>query len=310
MVEVRRITTEEAGQRLDNFLISYFKKVPKSRIYKAIRKGECRVNSGRITPLYRLKAGDQVRLPPLQQSTELSAPPMASDLLFDLDLLIRYEDSGLLVLDKPAGLPVHGGTGLTGGLIHRVQVLRPQKWPIKLIHRLDRETSGCLLLAKKRSALLQWQAHLSSRDLKKTYLLLVSGHWPASRRVVDLPLLKYAAQGGERRVIVDPRGKPSQTVFKPVTYFNNATLLSARLLTGRTHQIRVHAAAMGHPIAGDARYGDTAFNREMRTYGLTRLFLHAESLALSPTATQLAWAVDAPLPDALTHVLSLLTEKS
>lgn len=310
MVEVRCITAEEAGQRVDNFLISVFKKVPKSRIYKAIRKGECRVNGGRTNPLYRLKIGDQLRIPPLQQPAALENPPMASDLLFDLDALIRYEDPGLLVLDKPAGLPVHGGTGLTGGLIHRVQCLRPQKWPIKLIHRLDKETSGCLLLAKKRSVLLEWQQHLLSRDLTKTYHLLVAGRWPADCHTVDLPLLKDVVQGGERRVVVDPRGKPSRTRFTPVTYFKHATLLSARLLTGRTHQIRVHAAAMGHPIAGDARYGERAFNQQMRHCGLKRLFLHADSLALRSSTTRPAFSVSAPLPDALARVLSVLAKSS
>lgn len=310
VVEVRRITAEEAGQRLDNFLIGFFKKVPKSRVYKAIRKGECRVNSGRINPLYRLKAGDQLRIPPLQQPAALESPPVASDLLFDLDPLIQYEDEGLLVLDKPAGLPVHGGTGLTGGLIHRVQCLRPQKWSIKLIHRLDKETSGCLLLAKKRTALLDWQQYLLSRDLTKTYLLLVAGHWPANRHLVDLPLLKHVVQGGERRVVVDPQGKPSKTIFKPITYFKTATLLSARLLTGRTHQIRVHAAAMGHPVAGDSRYGERAFNQQMRHCGLKRLFLHAESLVLRATPTCPAFSVSAPLPDALAQVVSVLTKSS
>lgn len=271
MVKFININEDMAGQRIDNFLITHLKGVPKSRIYRGLRKGEFRVNSGRISADYRLCADDKLRIPPIRvsESAEPGQPP--SHLLALLESRILYEDESVLAINKPSGIPVHGGTKVSWGLIELLRKLKPQPKPLELIHRLDRETSGCLLIAKKRSALLEWHDLLTKRQVKKCYILLVEGRWDAVKKEVALPLKKNRLQSGERVVKVDEEGKPAVTRFRILKSFKDATLLSADLITGRTHQIRVHAAAMGHPVAGDEKYGDNRLR-------LKRLFLHCASM--------------------------------
>lgn len=278
MVKFITITEENVGQRIDNFLVSTLKGVPKSRIYRGLRKGEFRVNSGRVAADYRLAIADRLRIPPLRVSSpaKQSGPP--SRLLAMLESRILYEDERLLVINKPSGIPVHGGSGISWGLIELLRRLYPTLKGLELIHRLDKETSGCLLVAKKRSSLLEWHRLLTNRQVKKRYIVLVRGRWDPTKTTVKRPLKKNTLQSGERVVKVDQEGKPAVTHFHIVKSFKEATLLSADIVTGRTHQIRVHAASSGHPIAGDEKYGDKAFNRRMKALGLKRLFLHSHSI--------------------------------
>jgi 23S rRNA pseudouridine955/2504/2580 synthase len=278
MAKMIIISADSAGQRIDNFLVKTMKGVPKSRLYRGLRKGEFRVNGGRVSADYRLCAEDKVRIPPIRVSEVQSPGVPPARLLAMLESRIIYEDRGLLVLNKPSGFAVHGGTGVSWGLIEMLRHLRPQKWPLELVHRLDRETSGCLLIAKKRAVLLEWHASLAQRKVKKMYTLLVKGVWQGERRQVEWPLNKNVLRSGERMVVVDNEGKSAITHFMPLQRFKAATLLSARLITGRTHQIRVHASTEGHPIAGDGKYGDPSFNQQMKQQGLKRLFLHCHQL--------------------------------
>ena len=274
-----QIDEAHAGQRLDNFLIGQFKGVPEARIYRAIRKGEARVNKKRVRVDYRLAIGDIVRIPPVQNVERKVLPVLDQSLSVLLEMRVLCEDSDLLVIDKPSGLPVHGGSGVVQlGLVEALRVMRPKARIMELVHRLDRETSGCLVVAKKRSVLVALHALLTERKVNKQYLLLVRGHWQEGERRLEAPLQKNILQSGERMVKVNQRGKTAVTFFRPLKFFSDATLLEARPLTGRTHQIRVHAAYMGYPIAGDKKYGDKSFNREMRKRGLCRLFLHAAGI--------------------------------
>lgn len=278
----RQLTIDErnAGQRIDNFLIGSLKDVPRARIYRILRRGEVRVNRGRIRQGYRLQRGDVVRIPPLVQREPPATAVPGEELMRTVARTIVYEDAELLVCDKPAGIPVHAGSGHRCGLIEALRALRPEVPRLELCHRLDRETSGCLLIAKNRACLGQLHGWLRTGALEKRYLLLVRGRWRGGARTVEAPLRKNVLRGGERMASTGRGGKPAVTVFEPVQTGPVASLLSARPLTGRTHQIRVHAAELGYPIAGDDKYGERGFNRRMRELGLQRLFLHACSITL------------------------------
>jgi len=295
---------EQAGQRLDNFLLARLKGVPRSRVYRIVRSGEVRVNSSRARPDQRLQIGDRVRVPPVRMGDRPEAQP-GEELLRVLAQRVLYEDPALLVVDKPSGLAVHGGSGLSLGLIEALRVLRPDCMSLELVHRLDRETSGCVMIAKKRSMLRYLHQALREGLVNKSYTTLVQGRWPKRLARVLLALEKNTVRGGERLVRADESGKASETRFRVVEEFREATLLEARPVTGRTHQIRVHAQASGHPVAGDEKYGEREFNRRMRDYGLRRLFLHASSLEL-PLADGGTLAVSAPLDPGLARVLGNL----
>lgn len=298
------IDDSHSGQRLDNFLRSRLKGIPSVRIYRAIRKGEVRVNKRRVSIDYRLMIGDLVRVPPLYQLTVKK--PLAPDksLLISLRMRILLEESDLLVIDKPAGLPVHGGSGINGGLIEILRIMWPKNQLLELVHRLDRETSGCLVVAKKRSLLVALHTLLSQRKVLKQYLLLVKGLWQGRARQVTAPLKKNILRSGERMVKVDENGKIAVTLFRPIFSYANSTLLEARPLTGRTHQIRVHAAYIGHPIAGDKKYGDKVFNQKMKILGLRRLFLHSAGITCRWDSRVLG--VCALLDTDLFHLLKIL----
>ncbi len=275
------ITASYCNQRLDNFLFNYFKNVPKSRIYKGIRKGEVRVNGKRIAPLYKLQLQDELRIPPFFMAEQPKKPMAPTSLMDFLDTQVIYEDKDLIILNKPSGLAVHGGSGIATGIIETLKQRHPTE--IELVHRLDRETSGCLLIAKKRSVLKRLHQLLIKHKVKKTYLALLKGQLTQSEYTVDLPLAKRPG-GAERMVMVNHDGKSALTIFRPIRHFQHATLVEVELHTGRMHQIRVHASSIGHPVAGDTKYGDQAFNLQMRAFGLKRLFLHAAALEfhLSP----------------------------
>ncbi|WP_028239998.1 23S rRNA pseudouridine(955/2504/2580) synthase RluC [Stutzerimonas azotifigens] len=278
-VQLLEVAPELAGQRIDNFLRTQLKGVPKTLIYRILRKGEVRVNKGRIKPDYRLQAGDLVRVPPLRLPERDEPVPVAASLLERLEAAILYEDKGLVVLNKPAGIAVHGGSGLSFGVIEALRQLRPEAKEMELVHRLDRDTSGLLMIAKKRSMLRHLHQALRGDGVDKRYLALVRGRWESARKQVSAPLLKNTLRSGERMVEVDDEGKEALTLFKVVRRFGEfATLVEARPITGRTHQIRVHAKHAGHSIAGDSKYGDEAFTREVRELGGKRLFLHAYAL--------------------------------
>jgi len=289
------IDESHAGQRIDNFLISQLKGVPNSRIYRALRKGEVRVNKGRAQAVYKLQLGDIVRLPPLHVSENVVARPSAR-LTDCLKQSIIFENNDFIVVNKPAGLAVHGGSEVTIGLIEAFRHIRPDIKNLSLAHRLDRETSGCLLLAKNRATLLAFQALQKTHQIEKTYSLLVAGVWTLGKKHVKLSLSKNYLQGGERMVIADEDGKPSETIFEPIKSFYNYTLLRARLITGRTHQIRVHTAHCGHPIIGDEKYGDRDTNKKFAEKLKTkRLFLHAEKLVFCLNGEKFSFL--SPLPD-------------
>lgn len=299
------ISDDRSGQRIDNFLISQLKGVPKSRIYRLLRKGEVRVNKGRIKPDYRLKSGDLVRIPPVRvtsQDVSKQQPP-AQSVLALVQSSIIYEDDNLLVLNKPAGLAVHGGSGINYGVIEALRALFPQQQHLELVHRLDRDTSGCLLIAKKRSMLKSLHEQLRNNDIQKQYVALVKGHWQGGKQTIDAPLRKNTLKSGERIVRVDPEGKSAQSVIRPIKLFSESTLVEVELITGRTHQIRVHAAHAGHPIAGDEKYGHRGFNLHMKTLGLDRLFLHAKSLTFYLSDEKGPMTVVAPLGPELEQVL-------
>ncbi|MDM7322236.1 MAG: RluA family pseudouridine synthase [Gammaproteobacteria bacterium] len=306
--EARLITVgdHEAGQRLDNFLLAQLKGVPKSRIYRMLRTGEVRVNKGRAKPMQRIAAGDVVRIPPLRMA-EREAPGLPPQRVQAMRDAVLYEDAHLLILNKPPGLAVHGGSGVPYGLIELARASWSHLPGLELAHRLDRDTSGCLVLAKQREALLGVQRQLAERTSRKTYLALLQGTWRGGVRRIEAPLLKNELMGGERVVRVDTRGQSAISVFEPIERFERlATLVRVTIETGRTHQIRVHAQHMGHPLAGDDKYGDGGFNRKMKGLGLSRIFLHAEQLEFLHPITECTLPVSAPLPDDLTVVLERL----
>lgn len=277
-VRIVEVDEGSAGQRIDNFLLKTLKGVPKTRIYRIVRKGEVRVNKKRIKPDYRLNLGDLVRIPPVRVSDKREPQRPADKVLKQLNDSIIYEDDGLMVLNKPSGLAVHGGSGLSYGVIEGLRALRPDARFLELAHRLDRDTSGCLVIAKKRSVLRAFHELLREGEMDKVYLALVMGRWKGGGTRVDAPLRKNELKSGERVVRVSKDGKASSTIFTPLTLYKGCSLMRVKLLTGRTHQVRVHAQYSGHPIAGDGKYGDSDFNREMSGRGLKRLFLHAAEL--------------------------------
>lgn len=302
------MTAGEEGQRIDNFLLTRLKGVPKTKIYRILRTGEVRVNSGRIKPSYRVQAGDSVRIPPLRQAEPATAQRPGDRVLEMVASSIIFEDKGLLVVNKPSGLAVHGGSGLSYGLIEALRALRPEAPFLELGHRLDRDTSGCIVIAKKRSVLRAFHELLREGGSDKRYLALLKGRWRGGEIKVDAPLRKNVTQSGERMVRVSEDGKPALTIFRPVTIYKDATLVEAELITGRTHQVRVHAAHTGHPIAGDEKYGDEAFNKRMGEVGLKRLFLHASALSFTLPESGQVVSVSAPLGDELRAVLDRLEE--
>lgn len=305
---VQYIDIDEAyvGQRIDNFLIARFKTVPKTKIYRILRKGEVRVNKKRAAPSYRLQIEDKVRIPPLEIEREIKLTDPPKELVKLLDNTVLFEDKTLLIINKPAGIPVHGGSKMKWGVIEILKILYPQHPHLELAHRLDQDTSGCLILVKKRSILKEVHEILRSGQMLKEYWALTKGHWPESKTRVNVALRKNTLSSGERIVKVDPEGKESITIFEPIKKFTFGHLVKATLLTGRTHQIRVHAQFKGHPIAGDEKYGDKEFNKKMRELGLKRLFLHAHTIEFTLASINQTIRVTAPLDEELEKLLHLL----
>ena len=297
------ITEDNSDQRLDNFLITRLKGVPKSHIYRIVRKGEVRVNKGRVDVKYRLVAGDIVRVPPVRVAERSEESYIPQGLQAALQQGILFEDEGFLIINKPAGFAVHGGSGVSSGIIEGLRLLRPDAHFLELVHRLDKDTSGCLLIAKKRSALRLLQELFRNSQIQKTYQALLSGQWARKKLVVTAPLLKNAGKGGERIVVISPSGKAAETLFRRLQLFPDATLVEASPKTGRTHQIRVHAASLGHPIVGDERYGLDEVNRAFKSKGYKRMFLHAQTLRFQHPVTGVPMIISAPLPAQLETLL-------
>jgi len=305
-----RVDAAHDGQRLDNYLLATLKGVPRSHVYRLVRSGQVRVNRGRAKPDRRLQSGDLVRIPPVARVRDAPAAvdPRRFSWLADR---VLYSDDHLLVLDKPAGLPVHGGTGVTVGLIEALKSLYAEQPMLELAHRLDRDTSGCLLVARDRRTLLALHAMLRDAGrIGKRYRALVRGRWRGGAREVDVPLRRDAVRGGERTAEVDAAGKRAVSSFRPIRRFADATLVEIELSTGRTHQARVHAAHIGYPIAGDTRYGDPDFNRTMRGLGLRHQFLHACELSFRHPVEGRRIVVRAPLSDEQRGVLERLGGKA
>lgn len=298
------ITEAHEAQRLDNFLMTRLKGVPKSLIYRIVRKGEVRVNKGRVDIKYRLAVGDTVRIPPVRVAEKALDHIVTHVLKKSLEEDILFEDDVLIVLNKPAGYPVHGGSGVNSGIIESLRQIRPTAHFLELVHRLDKDTSGCLIIAKKRSALRKLHDIFRDDQVRKSYLALLSGRWDKKSLVVSVPLLKKPGEGGERVVTVSNLGKPSETVFKRIQAYQDTTLVSAAPKTGRTHQIRVHAAWMGHPIISDERYGSFELNKAFKKRGYKRLFLHAEKLEFVHPVTEQIVSFHAPLPKLLQDLLA------
>jgi 23S rRNA pseudouridine955/2504/2580 synthase len=298
---------EAAGQRIDNFLLRTLKGVPKSHVYRILRSGEVRLNRGRVGPDARLVPGDVVRVPPLRIA---AVPARRTAPVRPFKPPILFEDEQLIGIDKPAGLAVHGGSGIALGLIEQLRAARPQARFLELVHRLDRETSGVLLVAKKRSALIELHRQLRDGKVDKRYVVLVRGAWKHAKRVVDVPLHKFATREGERRVRVADAGRPAVTIFRRErtwpTHDPPLALLEAELETGRTHQIRVHLAHLGHALAGDDKYGDFAWNRTLAREGLKRMFLHAHRMTFAHPSSGEPMTLEAPLPAELEQFLAKL----
>ena len=295
------IDDEQAGQRIDNFLRRQLPGLPKGRLYRILRRGEVRVNGGRVRAAYKLISGDEVRIPPARINTGPAAP--AAGKVADLERHVLFEDKRLLVINKPSGLAVHGGSGVSHGVIELLRAARPELRDLSLVHRLDRETSGCLVLAKRRSALRELHQKFRDGTVAKNYLALVIGDWQQGDQLVDARLLVEHRKHGERHVVVSGAGKPAQTRMRLSRTFGKYSLLQCQPLTGRTHQIRVHALHLGHPVAGDERYGDPEVNATARKLGLKRLFLHAQSIAF-PDDSGNELHFTAPLADDLEKFLN------
>jgi 23S rRNA pseudouridine955/2504/2580 synthase len=305
-LELRTITEQEAGQRIDNFLMRHFKSVPRSRVYRLLRKGEVRVNKKRVDAEYRMATGDEVRLPPvrLDASEEPGQPSTSLQELIEKSVI--FQDKHLLVINKPPGVAVHGGSGRSYGVIEALRASRPRE-TLELVHRLDRDTSGCLCVARDRATLVALHALIRESGMHKTYLGLVSGSWQLGTKRIDAPLATDGRSHGERHVRVAAAGKNSVSVFKPVQFFGSAaTLMEVDIPTGRTHQIRVHAAFAGHPLLGDDKYGDRDRNAEFKRLGLKRIFLHAQSVAFDWPGSGVPFHASAPLPEDLAAVLDAI----
>ncbi|RBA25696.1 23S rRNA pseudouridine955/2504/2580 synthase [Herminiimonas fonticola] len=308
-VQLVTISEEEAGQRIDNYLLRVCKGVPKSHIYRVLRSGEVRVNKGRIDQTYRLAEGDIIRIPPIRIAEK--APSTAPGAEFK----ILLEDNHLLVIDKPAGVAVHGGSGVSYGVIEQLRAARPDAKFLELVHRLDRDTSGVLVLAKKRSALTNLHEQIRGGEPDKRYLVLVHGDWKNTRQHIKLPLHKYSTADGERRVRVQADGMESHTIFNLIQRYGEFALLEAELKTGRTHQIRVHLASSGFAIAGDDKYGDFALNRDLQKadgerVALKRMFLHAHQITFIHPESGKPVTLNAPLPPECERFLKSLKKTS
>lgn len=305
-VYVLTIGTEDADQRIDNYLVRHLKGVPKGHIYRLLRKGEVRVNGGRKRADYRLQAGDNVRMPPVRVATPTEPVNAGKQTLEHMRAAILYQDERFLILNKPVGWAVHGGSGIQLGVVETLRQMLPECHFLELVHRLDRDTSGCLLLAKRRSALKILHELLRSKDWDKRYLALLAGNWQGGTRTVDVPLQKNVLRSGERWVRVDPEGKAATSIFTPLVKGDQWTLVSVSLVTGRTHQIRVHSAHIGHPIAQDQRYGDKQFNQWCASQGLQRMFLHADRIRIKLPALDRELKQSAPLDAELKQFLLTL----
>ncbi|MDP2794659.1 MAG: RluA family pseudouridine synthase [Sulfurisoma sp.] len=292
---------ESAGQRIDNFLLRLAKGVPKSHVYRILRSGEVRVNKGRIAADYRLREGDTVRVPPVRVAEKAATAAVPAR-----EFVLAHEDEALMVIDKPAGVAVHGGSGVSFGVIEQLRRARPTAKLLELAHRLDRETSGLLLVAKKRSALTKLHDMFREGKIAKRYLALVRGRWMNPQQHVRLPLQKYLTEEGERRVAVSREGKEAHSIVRLVARWQNFSLVEVELKTGRTHQIRVHLAHLGFPLAGDDKYGDFPLNRDLQKAGLKRMFLHAAQLKLAHPLTGEPLELEAPLPPDLRDFLKRL----
>lgn len=305
---VALVTIDEGGegQRIDNFLAKHLKGVPKSHLYRILRSGEVRVNSKRVDATCRLVIGDLVRIPPVRVAAPAPKPGAIGPVGSKFEGRVLFEDDAVLVIDKPDGFAVHGGSGISRGVIEQLRLERPQAKFLELVHRLDRETSGVLLLAKKRSALVAMHEAIRSNAIEKRYLMLVRGSWPDQKRRVKLNLKKYTLPSGERRVSVDDEGQPSETIFHLRQSFGEFSLLEAQLITGRTHQLRVQLQHLGFPIAGDDKYGDYEFNKELHKRGLKRMFLHSAETVIRHPITGEELRLQAPLPKELASFLKKL----
>jgi len=292
---------ESAGQRIDNFLLRLAKGVPKSHVYRILRSGEVRVNKGRISADYRVREGDVVRVPPIRVAEKSATAAVPAR-----DFVLAHEDEALMVIDKPAGVAVHGGSGVSFGVIEQLRRARPQAKLLELAHRLDRETSGLLIVAKKRSALTRLHDMFRDGNIAKRYLALVKGRWMNPTQHVRLPLHKYLTEEGERRVAVSREGKEAHSIVRLVARWQNFSLVEVELKTGRTHQIRVHLAHLGFPLAGDDKYGDFPLNKDLQKAGLKRMFLHAAQLKLAHPLTGETLELEAPLPPDLRDFLKRL----
>jgi len=294
---------ESEGQRIDNFLLRIAKGVPKSHVYRILRSGEVRVNKGRVPAEYRLKIGDRIRMPPIriaEKSSQAAVPAR--------DFNLAYEDEALIVVDKPAGVAVHGGSGVSFGVIEQLRRSRPQAKFLELAHRLDRETSGLLIVAKKRAALTRLHDQFRDGGIGKRYFALVKGRWINGLQHVRLPLLKYLTAEGERRVSVNDEGKPAHSIVRLVARWESFSLVEVELKTGRTHQIRVHLSHLGFPLVGDDKYGDFALNKDLAKAGLKRMFLHAAKLTLTHPLSDEVLNLESPLPPELNAYLTRLDQ--
>lgn len=310
--KVRFITidTEDAGQRIDNFLLRTLKGVPKSHLYRLMRKGEIRVNKKRIKPVYKLAVDDILRIAPIRVSEKTDNVSTGLNIVANLEKQILFEDDRLIVINKPSGMAVHGGSGLSFGLIEALRALRPDARMLELVHRLDRDTSGCLVVAKKRSALRNLHEQLRNKKVQKFYHALVKGHWPTKLTRVTEGLKKNDLKSGERVVVVDNiNGKESETRYKVLERYRGATLVRAFPVTGRTHQIRVHCQVSGHSIAMDAKYGHEEFDADMKNKGLKRLFLHAASIEFTHPKTEQRLKIEAPLEPSLERLLTKMVKE-
>lgn len=318
---------DDAGSRVDRVLARLLPGVPKTRLFRLLRRGEVRLNGKRVGGEARVAAGDVLRVPPVLleapapvvvagvETPDAKAPGAVASrvptrLIETLEASVIHEDARLLVIDKPSGIAVHGGSGIGFGVIEALRASRPEE-TLELVHRLDRDTSGCLLISRRRSTLRALHAMLREDAFDKRYLALLRGKWELGKKLIDAPLRTDLRVGGERTVRVDPNGKSAQSEFRPVQFFGNlATLVEVRLLTGRTHQIRVHAAWAGHPVAGDEKYGDDGYSSQLRAFGLKRLFLHAHSIAFMDPERQVDVAISAPLPQDLKNVIEALVQRA
>jgi 23S rRNA pseudouridine955/2504/2580 synthase len=306
------IDEDHHGQRVDNYLFTHLKGVPKTRIYRILRKGEVRVNKGRVKAVYRLQSGDVIRIPPIRV-TEKEPQLQISNLtqVKQLEQSILFENNQFMVINKPSGIAVHGGSGLSFGVIEGFRALRPKEKFLELVHRIDKDTSGCLLIAKRRSYLLHFQNQLRHRKMNKEYLAVVNGIWPKKKQFVDVPLLKTERQSGERIVLVDQNGKPSQTRFTLEESFTKHSLVRAKPITGRTHQIRVHAGYCGCPLFGDEKYSDREADEEiLKKLSLKTFLLHAQKLSFTLPDTEESMQVEAPLPKKMIAVINTLRDNT